>query len=402
MTTVADLTATITSAIKTLPPPESLEYEERIQLIEALHKLRDSLESPMELLIRISHGQFPLAVARIAQAMGIFEAFIAAPSHELTISELSTKAKGDDKLISRIMRFLAAHDIFEATGPEKYKATRFVLALKQGTPLPDTLVFIHDYLPITARLYDFLKATGYQNPEDTYNSPFQFAHNTADHYFTWLGKHPESQATFNAVMNAGRFFRNNWFEFYPVVENLTGGAPDDPDRALVVDIGGNIGHELIAFRKRFPDIPGRLVLEDLPAVIDNLSGPLGPNIDAVKHNMFEPQPIKGARAYYLRTVLHDWPDKQCLQALKHIRDAMALDSVLLVHEVLSPDTTPRSIEASNTAVLDLMMMEVFSSLERTEAQWIELIERAGFRMNKVYKPGFDTHFSFGLFEAVAA
>jgi hypothetical protein len=257
-------------------------------------------------------------------------------------------------------------------------------------------------LRISAKLHEFLKATDYRNPEDTYNSPFQYAWNTTDHYFTWLGKRPEKQATFNAVMNSGREWENNWFEFYPVVEKLTGGSYD-PERVLVVDIGGNIGHEVVALRKKhFPDIPDRLVLEDVPAVIDELPGPLGPNIDAISHSMFEPQPIKGARAYYMRTVLHDWPDKQCLEALGHIRDAMAPDSVLLMHEILYPDRKLHGIEASSTTVLDFMMMEVFSSLERTKAQWLDLIERGGFKVNKVYKPETEFHFSLGLFEAVVA
>jgi hypothetical protein len=33
----------------------------------------------------------------------------------------------------------------------------------------------------------------------------------------------------------------------------------------------------------------------------------GLNIKAYEHSFFEPQPIKGARAYYLGSILHDWP-----------------------------------------------------------------------------------------------
>ncbi|KAL3468555.1 S-adenosyl-L-methionine-dependent methyltransferase [Aspergillus heterothallicus] len=408
MPTVADLTATVTSAIGALPPVESIRREERMQLLDALNKLRNSLETPIETISRIGYGQFGLVATRIALAMGIFEAFIDAPSHELSISELSTKAKGDEKLIARIMRLLVTFETFEDTGPDTYKATPFALSLKKGMPMHSSLALVHDYLPVTARLHEFFEATNYQNPEDTFNSPFQFAYNTTDHYFTWLGKNPEKQATFNVVMNAGRYFRNNWFEIYPVVEKLINGsghgsgAQRDPQRALVVDIGGNTGHEVIAFRKHFPEIHDRLVLQDLPTVIDQLPKPLGPNIDAVKHSMFEPQPIKGARAYYMRTVLHDWPDKQCFEALGHIRDAMAPDSVLLLHEILGLDDKLHGAEAENTVALDFMMMEVFASLERTQAQWIDLLERAGFRVSKVYRPANEFNFAFGLFEAVPA
>ncbi|KAL2852240.1 S-adenosyl-L-methionine-dependent methyltransferase [Aspergillus pseudodeflectus] len=401
MPVVADLTATVISAISTLPPLESIDHGERMQLLDAVNKLRDTLERPLDKVMRIGYAQFLLVASRIALDMGIYEAFSASPLHELTIAELTTKVKGDEKFISRIMRLLEAHDFFEETRPANYRAAPLALALRKGTNMAENLVFLNEYLLISAKLHEFFEATDYRNPEDTYNSPFQYAYNTAEHYFTWLGKRPEKQATFNVVMNSGREWENNWFEFYPVVEKLTGG-PHDPERVLVVDIGGNIGHEVVAFRKHFPEIQDRLVLQDVPAVIDGLSGPLGPNIDAISHSMFEPQPIKGARAYYMRTVLHDWPDKQCLEALGHIRDAMEPDSVLLVHEILYPDRKLYGLEATSTTVLDFMMMEVFSSLERTEAQWLNLVERGGFKINKVYKPKTEFHFSLGLFEAVVA
>lgn len=98
--------------------------------------------------------------------------------------------------------------------------------------------------------------------------------------------------------------------------------------------------------------------------------------------MFEPQPIRGARAYYLRTVLHDWPDKQALKVLARIREAMTEDSVLLVNEHTSPDSLEVPIIP---ATLDIQMMEIFASLERTEYQWVSLLEQAQFKVIKVWK-----------------
>ena len=41
----------------------------------------------------------------------------------------------------------------------------------------------------------------------------------------------------------------------------------NPDTPLIVDIGGSIGTDAIEFRRRYPDQPGRVVLQDLAAVI---------------------------------------------------------------------------------------------------------------------------------------
>jgi hypothetical protein len=111
--------------------------------------------------------------------------------------------------------------------------------------------------------------------------------------------------------------------------------------------------------------------------------------------MFEKQPIHGALAYYMRTVLHDFPNKQALAALVRIRDAMTEDSILLIHEHTMPDGPDVPPIA---AALDIHMMEMFASLERTEKEWVALLTTAGLNVVKVWNEE-----SFGqssaLFEA---
>lgn len=100
------------------------------------------------------------------------------------------------------------------------------------------------------------------------------------------------------------------------------------------------------------------------------------------HDFFTPQPIEGARAYYLRTILHDWPDKEAQAILQNILPAMAPDSTLLVNEyVLSDSGVPLF-----PGLLDLSMMAMFSSLERTRKQWEDLLYSAGFAIVKIWTP----------------
>ena len=180
-------------------------------------------------------------------------------------------------------------------------------------------------------------------------------------------------------MAMGRAYRaEDWFEFYPVEERLQ----TTSDSAVFVDIAGGVGHDIREFRARFPDLVGKIILQDLPQVIDEISDPLPKGIDAMKYDMFTEQPIKGAKAYYMRTVLHDWPDKQALAALARIFEAMSPESILLLNE----NTLPSTDVPPYSAHLDFTMMEVFSSLERTEQQWMDLVTEAGFKIVKVWKP----------------
>jgi hypothetical protein len=57
----------------------------------------------------------------------------------------------------------------------------------------------------------------------------------------------------------------------------------------VVDITGNIGHNLINFQKKFAKLPGRLIFEDLPSIVD-LAQDLPKGIEGLGHDFFQPQP----------------------------------------------------------------------------------------------------------------
>lgn len=51
-------------------------------------------------------------------------------------------------------------------------------------------------------------------------------------------------------------------------------------------------------------------------------------------NFFESQPVKNAAVYFMRLVLHDWPDNKCLQILQILREAAAPTTKLIVFDQL--------------------------------------------------------------------
>ena len=84
----------------------------------------------------------------------------------------------------------------------------------------------------------------------------------------------------------------------------------------------------------------------------------------------------------MHSVLHDWPDDVCVKIVQRIKDAMKPGySKLLINEnVLS--ATGASWEASG---LDLLMMSLFSSRERSESDWINLLEKqCGLKICKIW------------------
>ena len=61
---------------------------------------------------------------------------------------------------------------------------------------------------------------------------------------------------------------------------------------LLVDVGGGRGHDLEALRARHPNLRGRLVLQDLPDTLKEVSE-MENCFETCEYDFFTPQPIQG-------------------------------------------------------------------------------------------------------------
>jgi hypothetical protein len=101
------------------------------------------------------------------------------------------------------------------------------------------------------------------------------------------------------------------------------------------------------------------------------------------HDFFEPQPVKGARVYFMHNVLHDWEDTQAKQILSHLAEAMEPGySKLLIHESLVSSVKP----LARVTTSDITMMACLGAKERTEAEWRALVESAGLKVLNIWRP----------------
>ena len=84
----------------------------------------------------------------------------------------------------------------------------------------------------------------------------------------------------------------------------------------------------------------------------------------------------GAKIYYLRNIIHDYPDKEAELILRNTKAALAPDSVILIDDMIVPNKGAHW----QTTQLDLQMMTALAALERTHDQWIAVIGKAGFKI----------------------
>ncbi len=52
----------------------------------------------------------------------------------------------------------------------------------------------------------------------------------------------------------------NCLDWFPVDEEVAKGLDSDDKAVTMIDVGGGMGHELLALKKEYPELPGRLVL----------------------------------------------------------------------------------------------------------------------------------------------
>jgi demethylsterigmatocystin 6-O-methyltransferase len=229
--------------------------------------------------------------------------------------------------------------------------------------------------PAIQALPEFLKETKYADPKDAAHTALQKGWKTDLPGFLWIQTLPEKMTVFQEYLVHNRAGMPTFLDVYPVEEKATGA---NPDRPLFVDVGGGFGTQAVAFRDRHPNLPGKVIVEDLPQAIGNVLK--HPGVEAVEHNFFEAQVVKGAKFYYMRNILHDYPDDKSHAILKHTIDALAEDSLILIDDMVLPNDGVHW----QGAQLDMLMMATLASRERTEEQWYQLLEGAGLKINKIY------------------
>ena len=92
-------------------------------------------------------------------------------------------------------------------------------------------------------------------------------------------------------------------------------------------------------------------------------------------------PHLGSRVYYLRNVLHDWPDDKSELILSQIAAAMTPGySMILINELVIPNQGASALATQ----LDICMMSMFAATERTESQWGKLVDKAGLKLERTW------------------
>ena len=279
-------------------------------------------------------------------------------------AELAAEAHAHPRGVECLMRDLATLGMFERTDDGRYRNTPSTNLLRAAHPESqrDAVLFMSaPFLWRPLGEMEYSVRTGKS----------AFEHVFGQRFFDYLAEHASDAATFNAAMTQGATWAT------PALL----AAYDFSRFRQLVDVGGGEGAFLRDILQANPGLSG--ILFDLPAVVarapEVLAGELSQRCQIVGGDFFQFVPA-GADAYFMKGIVHDWPDEDAARILASVRRVIPANGVLLLLEHMVNSA------AGPEGMIELLML-VVGGRERTEGEFRALLAASGFTLTRLIPTG---------------
>ena len=161
-----------------------------------------------------------------------------------------------------------------------------------------------------------------------------------------------------------------------------------PFNGHVIDLGGNQGDFSALLLQHYPELHSTVF--DLPQTINSATEVLAnaqvtERSTVIAGSFFISEQIPTTGTHYLFSrILLNWSDKQVVQILQNCRQAMPIDSTLVILEIIQSDDANLGFDIAS---LNLLVM--FGSRLRTRESLTDLVTQAGFKAPR-WIPASDT------------
>ncbi len=282
------------------------------------------------------------------------------------VSELAGVTKSNEDALYRVLRALAMVGVFAETDGRGFALTPFSEALRAGAPdsAKELVLWMGNrfHFHVWAELTYSLK-TGKPAVDHIYGKPA----------FEAIESLPDVAHDFNTGMTCMSR------QLAPAVL----AAYDFSGVDTLMDVAGGHGFILCEILTRYPKLKG--ILFDMPSVVEDPKCAqcllnVNHRCRTMAGNFFEHIP-RGADAYYMQHIIHDWDDEPALKILGNCRQALQGQKngrLLVVDSVI-----PESPEPHFGKLLDLEMLLMPGGRERTEPEFRALFAKAGFEITRI-------------------
>lgn len=276
------------------------------------------------------------------------------------LDDLATVTGAHPGALARLLRALESLELLARQSDGRYQLTPLGECLREGVPNSMrnlALLAGEEHYRIWAHL-DHSVRTGEPALERALGAPL----------WAYLETHPEAAVRFNNAMSD--LARN--------VHLAAVAAYDFSTVKKVVDVGGGTGSLLAHVLATHDHLTG--VLFDLPRVVAK-AGPVleqagvQDRCEVVGGDFFAGGVPTDGDVYLMSLVLHDFDDEQSVRILKSVREAIPDHGKLVILEQVVPADGKPHI----SKLVDVNMLVVSGGRERTEAEFAQLLNSAGFR-----------------------
>lgn len=190
--------------------------------------------------------------------------------------------------------------------------------------------------------------------------------------FEYLEKNPDKNEIYNEAMTNSSLMLS-----YAILSEYNFNKAK-----TIIDIGGGQGILLAMILYKYSTIQGKVF--DLPHVVEgakiiaeehNVSN----RLETISGNFFEDIP-KGGDMYFLKSIIHNLSDEQCIDLLKRIGSVLPSNGKILIFEPIIENNNRYSF----AKLYDIQMLVGRNGgKERTREEFKEIVENAGLKLNKI-------------------
>jgi O-methyltransferase domain/Dimerisation domain len=338
--------------------------------------------SDYEKVVDIIYGRWKSQILYSGVKLGIFDLVSSVP---LSAEKITRELALDPALSYRLLRALGSIGLLKEDRERRFSITPMGEFVRSNSPHTLKGVALLEEGPEHYATWKHLTTMIKDGKQDGFVREF------GQRIFDYAADHPSYAEIFNQAMSSYSASQTSW-----VLEALD--EYDFSNIQQVCDIGGGHGHLLCNLLLIHPHLRGIIlemqqVIQDKSLLWANKMGISPDRCRYVSGNMFNEVP--SSDAYFMKMILHDWDDKECLKVLSNIQKSSAAEARLFIieHIVPGPETPHFS------KLFDIHMLCALSGRERTEEEYLPLLKQAGFNHVRTHFPSSRV---MGVIEAIKA
>nr|P0CT90.1 RecName: Full=3-O-methyltransferase 2; Short=Mtrase 2 [Phanerochaete chrysosporium RP-78] len=375
------------------------------QIIEAAcAQLCVTIAQPGDCIVNKAFAYTESACLQVAANAKISD-FLADKPDGLHTEELAKLSGVDAGKLGQVLRFLATKHVYREVRPNVYANNRLSVKLMSSDPVSCNVgVCTGELFQAATAAWDTLSDKEYGPSYLPTKTAFRKVHGAT--FFEYYETHVRLNLPrfSGAMVGWGNITDRGLLPQMYEWQRLEPGA-------TICDVGGNNGHATLDLVKEYPMIS--VIVQDLESLRPRWSDLWARELpDAIQDgrtsfvpiDFFRDIPVRNCDVYYIRHILHDWPDASCVQILRNVKEAMQPSSRVLIHEYVLQQTTRDDVTVENDSApepllpnygngrirryyQDITMLLGLNSKERTLQEFIDIGAQAGLKFVKLWDGG---------------